>query len=57
MNAENFEPKDYLSLLRNSTLCQALIGFGSDRKNNQFKLLMEQYGIKPWNYSLFQFSA
>ena len=55
--AENFEPEDFLPVLRNKTLQQALIGFGSDRKNNWFKLLMQQHGIEPWNRSAFQFSA
>ena len=54
--ARNFEPKDFLPVLRNKTLREALVGFGSDKKNARFAALMQQYGIQPWKYRAFQFS-
>lgn len=53
--AENMQPENYLPLLRNPHLKRALVGFGSDKKNNRFKDLMQEYHIQPFVPSVFEF--
>ncbi len=47
---QNMQPEDYLPLLRNPHLKRAAGGFGSAKKNKQFRELMRQHNIKPFKY-------
>jgi hypothetical protein len=46
-SAGNMQPEDYIPLLRNPSLRWAAGGFGSDKQNNRFNELMQEYNIEP----------
>ncbi len=43
--ARNFQPEDYLPLLRNPSLKRAAVGFGSERKNRRFDAMLREHNI------------
>ncbi len=54
--AQYFQPEDYLPLLRNPSLKRATVGFGSDRKNNQFNELLREHNIdSAFGWKQFEF--
>lgn len=53
--AGNMQPEDYLPLLRNPHLKRGIFGLGSNKKNNQFKDLMQAHNIQSFRPSIFEF--
>ncbi len=53
--AENMQPEDYLPLLRNPHLKRISVGFGSDKKNNRLKNLIQEYNIQSFVPGVFEF--
>jgi hypothetical protein len=47
VSAHNMQPGDYIPLFRNPNLKRAIVGFGSDKKNNLFQELMREHNIEP----------
>ncbi len=43
--AQNMQPEAYLPLLRNPSVKRAVVGFGSDRKNDQLNELLKEHKI------------
>lgn len=44
-SAMNMQVEDYIPLLKNPSLKRAAVGFGSDKRNNQFEELVKDYNI------------
>lgn len=53
--ANNLNPQDFIPLLRNPTLNNISIGFGSNKKNNEFKKLMIEKNVQEWKYKPFSY--
>lgn len=45
-SANNMQLKDYSPLLRNPNLKRAFVGFGSEKKNDQFQALLHEHNIE-----------
>lgn len=48
ISAQNFQPEDFKILIDHPTLKRATVGFGSDKRNNKFRKMMDAANIKPW---------
>ncbi|MEI5908571.1 hypothetical protein WAK64_16105 [Bacillus spongiae] len=44
-SAMNMQVKDYIPLLKNPSLKRAAVGFGSNKRNNQFEEIAKEYHI------------
>jgi len=53
--AENQQPQDLLPVLKNKKIKSVLCKFGSNKKNNEFDLLAQEYGKTQYNYSKFEY--
>ncbi len=53
--ADNMQPEDYVPLLRNPHLKRICVGFGSKKKNNRFKDLLQEYQIQSFVPGVFEF--
>ncbi len=53
--AENQEPENILSALRNSSVKNVLCRFGSDKKNNHFDKLVKEYGKSQYSFYEFKY--
>jgi hypothetical protein len=53
--AQGMRPGDYLDILKTKTLKRALVGFGSEKKNIEFRRLMDQHGIAAFAHAEFSF--
>lgn len=53
--AQNMNPEDYISLLKNPKVRRVFVGFGSDKKNKEFLELMKEYAVKEYEYRPFKY--
>ncbi|MEN8241351.1 MAG: hypothetical protein ABFS17_05480 [Chloroflexota bacterium] len=54
-SAGNLQPEDYLPLFKNPNLKSAGVWFGSDKRNNRFKKLLEEHAVAPYDSRQFIF--
>ncbi|WP_156307615.1 leucine-rich repeat domain-containing protein [Sphingobacterium endophyticum] len=53
--AENQQPENIIPVLENTSVERVFCKFGSNKKNNRFDGLAQQYNKKEYNYSVFEF--
>jgi hypothetical protein len=56
VSALGMEPENYAGLLKLGSLKAALVGFGSDKKNNVFRKLAARYSVKEYSHHEFSFA-
>lgn len=53
--AQNQQPKNLLPILKNKSVKKVLCRFGSDKKNNEFDQLADDYGKTGYKWSKFEY--
>lgn len=55
VSAQGREPQQYADLIAKGTLKRLIVGFGSNRKNNELRAMMNKAGVQEYQHSAFSF--